>query len=48
MDVGGKDLLSVPVTKDNELRRPRPLMMAADASGIRLYNGKDYVVIAAK
>jgi hypothetical protein len=48
MDVGGKDLLSVAVTKDNELRRPRPLMMAADASGIRLYNGKDYVVIAAK
>jgi len=48
MDVGGKDLLSVSVTKDNELRRPRPLMMAADASGIRLYNGKDYVVIAAK
>ena len=48
MDVGGKDLLSVPVTRDNELKRPRPLMMAADATGIRLYNGKDYVVIAAK
>jgi hypothetical protein len=48
MDVGGKDVFSVPVTKDNELRRPRPLMMAADAGGVRLYNGKDYVVIAAK
>jgi len=30
------------------LRRPRPLMMAADAGGVRLYNGKDYVVIAAQ
>jgi hypothetical protein len=48
MDLAGKDLLSVPVTNDKELRRPRPLMMAADASGVRLYSGKDYVVIAAK
>ena len=48
MDLGGKDLLSVAVTKDNELRRPRPLMMAADSGGVRLYNGKDYVTIAAK
>ena len=48
MDLGGKDLLSVPVTNDKELRRPRPLMMAADPGGVRLYNGKDYVVIAAQ
>ena len=48
MDLAGKDLLSVPVTNDKALRRPRPLMMAADASGVRLYAGKDYVVIAAK
>ncbi|HEX6719863.1 MAG TPA: hypothetical protein VF088_22340 [Pyrinomonadaceae bacterium] len=48
MDLSGKDLVSVAVTKDNELRRPRPLMMAADSGGVRLYNGKDYVVIAAK
>jgi hypothetical protein len=48
MDLGGKDLLTVPVIKDNELRRPRPLMMAPDSSGVRLYNGKDYVIIAAK
>lgn len=48
MDLGGKDLLSVPVTNDKELRRPRPLMMAADANGVRLYSGRDYVVIAAK
>jgi len=48
MDLAGKELLSVPVTNDKALRRPRPLMMAADASGVRLYAGKDYVVIAAK
>src|SRR5215216_1351366 len=40
MDLGGKDLLSVPVTNDKELRRPRPLMMSADPGGVRLYNGK--------
>ena len=48
MDLAGKDLLSVPITNDKEMRRPRPLMMSADAAGVRLYNGRNYVVIAAK
>ena len=48
MDLAGKDVLSVPVTNDKELRRPRPLLMTADPSGVRLYAGKDYVVIAAR
>ena len=48
MDLSGKDLLSVAITNDKELRRPRPLMMTADANGVRLYNGKNYVVIAAQ
>lgn len=48
MDLAGKDLLSVPVTNDKALRRPRPLMMSSDPSGVRLYAGKDYVVIAPK
>ncbi|HKG45220.1 MAG TPA: hypothetical protein VKB02_00730 [Pyrinomonadaceae bacterium] len=48
MDLSGKDLLSVSTTNDKEMRRPRPLMMTADASGVRLYNGKNYVVIAAQ
>ena len=48
MDVGGRDLISVAITNDKDLRRPRPLMMAADPGGVRLYAGKDYVVIAAK
>ena len=48
MDLAGKDLLSVPITNDKALRRPRPLMMSADPNGVRLYNGRNYVVIAAK
>jgi hypothetical protein len=48
MDLAGKDLLSVAITSDTALRRPRPLMMSADPAGVRLYNGKNYVVIAAK
>ena len=48
MDLSGKDLLSVAITNDKDLRRPRPLMMTADPNGVRLYNGKNYVVIAAQ
>lgn len=48
MDLAGKDLLSVAITNDKELRRPRPLMMSADPGGVRLYAGKNYVVIAAQ
>jgi hypothetical protein len=47
MDVGGKDVLSVSLTNDKVLRRPRPLMMTAADEGIRFYRGKDYVVISA-
>jgi hypothetical protein len=48
MDLAGKDLMSVSITHDKVLRRPRPLMMTADGGGVRLYNGKSYVVIAAQ
>ncbi len=48
MNIAGEQLLSVATTKDNALKRPRPLMMAESDSGIRFYSGKDYVVIAAK
>ena len=48
MNIAGDQLLSVATTKDNALKRPRPLMMAESDSGIRLYSGKDYVVISAK
>jgi hypothetical protein len=48
MDLAGKDLLSVAITNDTAMRRPRPLMMSSDQGGVRLYNGKNYVVIAAQ
>lgn len=48
LDVGGNQVLSVATTNDKSLRRPRPLMMAMDGSNVRLYRGRDYVLIAAK
>jgi hypothetical protein len=48
LDLSGNEILSVSTTKDNQLRRPRPLMMTKDHNNIRLYSGKDYAVIAAK
>ena len=48
LDLAGNEILSVSTTKDNQLRRPRPLMMAKDHNNIRLYSGKDYAVIVPK
>ncbi len=48
MNIAGEQILSVSTTKDNELKRPRPLMMTESGNGIRFYSGKDYVVIEAK
>jgi len=48
LDLAGNQVLSVQMTKDGELKRPRPLMMTKAADGIRLYSGKDYVTIAVR
>jgi hypothetical protein len=48
MDLSGKEILSVAATPDKDLKRPRPLMMTKAAGDIRLYAGRNYVVIAAK
>ena len=48
LDLAGSKILSVSTTRDTKLKRPRPLMMTSATEGIRLYGGKDYVVIAAK
>ena len=48
LDLAGNEILSVSSTKDNQMKRPRPLMMTKSGNGIRLYGGKDYAVIAAK
>jgi len=47
MNLAGNEILSVSTTRDRSLRRPRPLIMTAEASGARLYSGRDYVVISA-
>src|SRR5437762_8309903 len=43
LDLAGNQILSISTTKDNDLKRPRPLMMAKAGDGIRFYSGKDYV-----
>jgi hypothetical protein len=48
LDLAGNDLLSVSTSKDSALRRPRPLMMVKANYGVRIYSGRDYVVVAFK
>jgi hypothetical protein len=48
VDLSGKEILSASTTRDNSLRRPRPLMMMKSGDGVRLYSGRDYVTITAK
>jgi len=48
LDLAGNQILSITTRKDNEMKRPRPLMMTKSGGGIRLYSGKDYVTIVAK
>lgn len=48
MNLAGNQILSVSSSKDANLRRPRPLMMSQDGERLRLYSGRDYVIIDAK
>jgi hypothetical protein len=48
LDLAGNQALSVSTAKDSSLARPRPLMMAKAADGLRFYNGRDYVTITAR
>ena len=45
MDLGGHDLLHLPVTMDSSMKRPRPLQFVAgpQAGEYRLYLGRSYV-----
>ena len=47
-DLSSKQILSAATKTDTEMKRPRPLQMTSDAKGIRLYKGKNYVLIAPK
>lgn len=47
-DIGGRQVLSVDVTNDRQLSRPRPLMMSLEGGDrIRLYAGRRFAVIRA-
>ena len=48
IDLANKEVISVAITKDSAMRRPRPLQLTMDGSNVRLYRGRDYVVISAK
>lgn len=48
LDLAGNQVLSVSTTKDNSLKRPRPLTMTKSGNEVRLYSGKDYATIAFK
>ena len=48
LDLSGKEILAAAATPDKDLKRPRPLMITQAGDGIRLYAGRNYVVIAAK
>lgn len=47
-DISSKKIMEVSTIKDTEMRRPRPLMMKLDKDGIRLYKGRDYVLVKPK
>ena len=48
LDIAGNEVLSVAITNEKDLRRPRPWSMTRSGSARRRYRGRDYVVIAAK
>lgn len=47
-DLSSKELLWTATKSDDEMKRPRPLQMMSETKGIRLYKGKNYVLIAPK
>jgi hypothetical protein len=47
LDLSGKEIFSGSPIADNELKRPRPLMMIKSGAAVRFYVGRSYVVIAA-
>jgi hypothetical protein len=47
-DLSSKEILSVATQTDADMKRPRPLQMMTEAKGIRLYKGKNYVLVASK
>ncbi|AFL89138.1 hypothetical protein Terro_2903 [Terriglobus roseus DSM 18391] len=47
LDLGGNELFQVPITREAAMTRPRPLQMmpGANADGLKLYVGRDFVTL---
>jgi hypothetical protein len=45
LDIGGRQILSAPATRDTKIQRPRPILITADSGEVRFYSGRDYAVI---
>jgi hypothetical protein len=48
MDVGDRRILSVRTRRDADLQRPRPLMMTQARNGVRLYAGREWVLLSSR
>ncbi len=48
LDIGGKTLHTVATKRDEKFQSPRPLVLVQSGKELRLYHGKEYVVIASK
>jgi hypothetical protein len=48
MDVGGRRVLSVRTRRDADFQRPRPLMMTQARGGVRLYAGREWVLLTSR
>jgi hypothetical protein len=44
-DLAGALRFSVKTTRDASLQSPRPLAMVLAGDGVRLYRGRDYVLV---
>ena len=47
-DLGENQLASIPASQDAKLKSPRPLAIVKNGNEIRLYRGRDFVVIGIK
>jgi len=47
-DISGRQILSIVGQTDADMKRPRPLQMVAVPRGVRLYKGRNFVLISAR
>lgn len=45
LDIGGRQILSAPATRDAKILRPRPILITDESSEVRFYSGRDYAAI---